>query len=135
MKKILGATWAAGLLAAGCAGSPTQPIVEFGAGVTLYRHSLYRAEKITLGGDVSDLSKLEGGCEKSSDEYSTSSNFDDCVSSLRIPAGWSVMVFRDRRYTGSAATYSADVPDLDLVTGPCRPGFNDCISSIRVFRP
>ena len=112
---------------------PTQPVVAFGEGVTLYPDSLYRSERVTLGGDVSDLSKLRGPCSENEDSNPPSA-FDDCVSSLRVPDGWAAIVFRDRNFSGAWATYTADVPDLDLVSGPCRPSFNDCISSIKVFR-
>jgi hypothetical protein len=111
--------------------SPTQPIVDFGQGVTLYPDSLYRGDDVTLGGDVSDLSEVEGPC---GGDENTSSNYDDCVSSIRIPEGWAATVYRDRNFRGASATYSADVPDLDVVVGPCDPGFNDCVSSIKVFR-
>jgi hypothetical protein len=113
---------------------PTQPIVTFGEGVTLYPDSLFRGERVTVGGDVSDLSKLRGPCQKGEDAQDPASNYDDCVSSIRIPSGWAVTVYRDRGFSGATATYTQDVPDLDVVSGPCRPGFNDCVSSMKVFR-
>lgn len=112
---------------------PTQPVVAFGEGVTLHPDSLFRGERVTLGGDVADLSKLRGPCGESEDANPPSS-YDDCVSSIRIPDGWAAIVFRDRNFSGASSTFTADVPDLDLVTGPCNPGLNDCISSIKVFR-
>jgi hypothetical protein len=112
---------------------PTQPTAAFGEGVTLYPDSLFRGERVTLGGDFADLSKLRGPCSESEDS-DPPSHYGDCVSSLRIPDGWTATVFRDRNYSGASATYTADVPDLDVVAGPCRPGFNDCVSSIKVFR-
>jgi hypothetical protein len=125
---------AAGALAAGCgADVPTTPTAAFGEGVTLYPDSLYRGERITLGGDVADLSKVRGPCGGDSDSGQYS-NYDNCVSSIRIPAGWTVVVYRDRGFAGDTATYTADVQDLDVVPGPCRPGFNDCISSLQLSR-
>jgi hypothetical protein len=112
----------------GC-GAPMQPTANYGQGVTLYPDSLYRGDRVTLDGDVSDLSKLRGPCQKSEDE---SSSYDDCVSSLHVPAGWTVTIFRDRGFAGGSATYTADVSNLDDVSGPCKGGFNDCISSVRV---
>jgi hypothetical protein len=118
----------------GCASDlPTQPTVAFGDGVTLYPDSIFRGERVTLGGDVADFSKLRGPCNEG-ENSNPSSSYDDCVSSIRIPDGWTAVVFRDRDFKGTSATYTADVPDLDLVSGPCDPGFNDCISSIRVSR-
>ena len=82
-------------IAGGCSSPPTQPTVNYGQGVTLYPDSLFRGDRVTLGGDVSDLSKLGGPCQKSEDE---SSSYDDCVSSLHVPAGWMETVFRDRGF-------------------------------------
>ncbi len=124
---LTGALW-------GCGSAlPTQPTAAFGEGITLYPDSLFRGERVTLNGDVSDLSLLRGPCSYSED-HNPPTTYDDCVSSIRIPSGWSVTVFRDRDFKGASATYAADVPDLDMVAGPCRPGFNDCISSLRVVR-
>jgi hypothetical protein len=121
-------------ISAGCAAdAPTTPTAAFGEGVTLYPDSLYRGERITLGGDVADLRRVRGPCGGDS-ESDSPSHFDDCVSSLRIPAGWTATVFRDRGFSGPSAIYTADVHDLDVVPGPCRPGFNDCVSSLRVTR-
>ena len=125
---------AAGAIAAGCGSEwPTTPTAAFGEGVTLYPDSLYRGERITLGGDVGDLGKVRGPCGGDGDS-GQDSNYDNCVSSIRIPAGWTVVVFRDREFSGDSATYKADVQDLDVVPGPCRPGFNDCISSLKLSR-
>jgi hypothetical protein len=122
-------------IAAGCGSAlPTTPTAAFGEGVTLNPDSLFRGERITLGGDVADLSKVRGPCGGDS-ESDSPSNYDNCVSSLRIPAGWTAVVYRDRGFSGASATYTADVDDLDVVPGPCRPGFNDCISSLKLSRP
>jgi len=124
----------AGVMVAGCGSEmPNTPTAAFGEGVTLYPDSLFRGERVTLGGDVADLSKVRGPCGGDGDSGSPS-NYDDCVSSLRIPAGWTAVVFRDRGFSGDSATYTADVQDLDVVPGPCRPGFNDCISSLKLSR-
>ena len=111
---------------------PVTPTAAFGEGVTLYVDSLYRGEQVTLGGDVADLKKVRGPCGDGSEDSFT--HFDDCVSSIRIPPGLTVVVFRDRNFAGASATYASDVSDLDVVSGPCKPGFNDCVSSIRITR-
>lgn len=123
-------------IAPGCGSDlPTTPTAAFGQGVTLYPDSLYRGGRVTLGGDVADLRKVRGPCGGDSDDSDSSSHYDDCVSSLRIPEGWTVVVFRDRGFSGASATYTGDVQDLDVVVGPCRPGFNDCISSLKISGP
>ena len=118
----------AGALLVGCAG-PTEPTADYGQGVTLYPDSLHRGERVTLNGDVGDLSKLKGPCQKSEDD---AGNYDDCVSSLHVPEGWTVTVFRDRGFAGGAATFTSDVLDLNDVVGPCKRGFNDCVSSVKI---
>jgi hypothetical protein len=118
----------AGATLCGCAG-PTQPTAPYGQGVTLYPDSLYRGDRVTLNGDVGDLSRLKGPCQTSEDE---AGNYDDCVSSIHVPEGWTVTVFRDRGFAGGSATFTSDVADFNDVVGPCKRGFNDCISSIRV---
>jgi hypothetical protein len=127
-RHLAAACLAAGATTASCAG-PTQPTVNYGQGVTLYPDSVYRGDRVTLNGDVGDLSKLKGPCQKSEDE---AGNYDDCVSSLHVPDGWTVTIFRDRGFAGGAATFTADVADLNGVIGPCKGGFNDCVSSLKV---
>jgi hypothetical protein len=129
--RVIAVAVAAALVACGSS-LPTIPTAAFGEGVTLYPDSLYRGERVTLGGDVADLSKVRGPCGGDSEDSSAFSHYDDCVSSIRIPAGVTAVVYRDRNFSGASATYVADVADLDVVTGPCKPGFNDCISSIRI---
>src|SRR3990170_3084807 len=114
---------AAAILGTACAAGPTQPTAPFGQGVSLYPDSLYRGKIVTIDGGVSDLSRLRGPRAGPDDEPS---HFEDCISSLRIPAGWSATLFRDRKFGGASVTYTEDVPDLDVVAGPCRPGFNHC---------
>jgi len=121
----------AGAMSGGC-GGPTQPTANYGQGVTLYPDSLYRGDRVTLNGDVGNLAQLTGPCQKSEDE---SGNYDDCVSSLHVPEGWSVTIFRDRGFAGGAATFTSDVADLNDVIGPCKGGFNDCVSSVRITQP
>ena len=124
---------AAGAALAACGSElPTVPTATFGEGATLYPDSLFRGERITLGGDVADLSKVRGPC--GSNDGDSFSNYDDCVSSIKIPAGLTVVVYRDKNFSGATATYAADVSDLDVVTGSCKPGFNDCISSLRISK-
>jgi hypothetical protein len=119
-----------GVMLVGCSG-PTLPTANYGQGVTLYPDSIYRGDRVTVNGDVGDLSKLKGPCQKSEDEAST---YDDCVSSLHVPEGWTVTIFRDRGFAGGSATFSSDVADLNDVIGPCKRGFNDCVSSVKITR-
>jgi hypothetical protein len=54
---------------------------------------------------------------------------------LHVPEGWSVTIFRDRGFAGGSSTFTADVADLNDVIGPCKRGFNDCASSVRITQP
>jgi hypothetical protein len=76
-------------------------------------------------GNVGDLDDLPGCGGAGAD-------WDDCISSIRIPTGWEVTVFEHDNYSGASMTFSADVPDLELVTGPCGNDWDDCISSIQL---
>ena len=85
-----------------------------------------------------DLKDFKGPCEhESSDADGTSTTFDwnDCVSSIRVAPGWRVQVYRDDDFRGQSLSTTADVPNLQLVAGTCdHDGLNDCITSVRVSR-
>ena len=122
----------AGLLVAVCVGcSPTRPS---GAteGVTVYEHPRYGGDARRLAADERDLKDLRGPCGTSA--Y-TSGWWDDCISSIRVQAGWSATIYEDPNFRGGSRTITADTPDLDRVSGPCGDDWENCISSIRVFRP
>jgi hypothetical protein len=52
---------------------------------------------------------------------------NDRISSIRVPEGWSVTVYKSHDFDGSHETYTSDVR--------CLPEkFNDAISSIRVYK-
>ena len=79
-------------------------------------------------GSAADLDDYPG-CGGSSDDW------NDCISSIRIPAGWSLTVYEQDNYAGTSTTLTADVPDLERITGPCGNDWDDCISSIQVRQP
>jgi hypothetical protein len=122
------------LLIGGCGAGPTDPsATKEQDGVTIYQHPRFKGISQVLRTDVEDLDDLTGGCNDDG-RYDFYSDFDDCISSIRIPPGWRVTVYEDPRYRGASATFTSDVPDLDDVRGPCGDDFDDCISSIRVSR-
>ncbi|MFJ4698912.1 discoidin domain-containing protein [Streptomyces sp. NPDC088768] len=51
---------------------------------------------------------------------------NDSVSSLRVPAGWTVTAYADAGFTGTRWVFTGDTPDLVAL------GANDRISSVRV---
>ena len=61
--------------------------------------------------------------------------WDDCISSIKVPEGWRATIYEDPNFRGGSLTITADIPDLDRVMGPCNGDWENCISSIRIFRP
>jgi hypothetical protein len=48
--------------------------------------------------------------------------------------GWSVTLFRDRDFRGASRELTGDVQSLAAISGSCDGSFNDCVSSLRVYR-
>jgi hypothetical protein len=88
---------------------------------------------------VRDLEDFEGPCEHTTTDAtgtSTISDWNDCVSSIRVAPGWRVEAYRDDNFRGQSISAGADVPNLQLVAGTCdHEGLNDCITSVRVIAP
>src|SRR5262245_37835312 len=93
--------------------------------VVIYADTNYRGNSRAMLGNAADLDALPGCGGAGAD-------WDDCISSIRIPSGWEVTVFEHDDYTGASMTFSADVPDLERVPGPCGNDWDDCISSIQL---
>jgi hypothetical protein len=90
--------------------------------------------------DIKDLKDFKGPCERI--EYSgvpgspveTHHEWDDCISSVRVSPGWRATLYRDDEFHGDRLEVTSDTPSLQLVPGKCdKGGFNDCVTSIRVF--
>jgi hypothetical protein len=43
-------------------------------------------------------------------------------------------LYGDRNFRGATLQIVEDVRDVDALSGPCSGSYNDCISSIRVYR-
>lgn len=116
-----------------CAGGP-EPLgpTPLDEGIIVYLHVNYSGSSQAIGADVSDLEEVEGPCTKT--EETTDANWGDCISSVRVMPGWGATLYRDDSFRGGALEVTADTPDLKAVAGPCSEGFNDCVSSIRVYR-
>ena len=99
-----------------------------GSTVVIYQDTNYRGDSRVLPVSAADLDDLPG-CG------SAGADWNDCISSIRIPSGWSITVFEQDNYVGTSTTFTADVPDLERVTGPCGNDWDDCISSIQVRQP
>jgi len=142
-RRTVWATLPAVLLAvlAGCSESlPTAP-TELTRGVTIYEHANFAGDSGLLTNDVRDLKDYDGPCEWSATTttpdgtpWTTSgSNWNDCISSIRVAPGWRAIVYVDGSFHGDSLELTADAPNLQVVSGSCaHDGFNDCITSIRV---
>jgi len=120
-----------GLLGACDSDSPTQPSPT--GGVTLYEHPDYGGDSYMLTHDEENLDSERGPCPATNNPDDDS--WDECVSSIRVTAGWRAVVFERDDYGGQSRTFTASVPNLrDETGGPgsCDEGWNDCISSLRV---
>jgi hypothetical protein len=117
----------------GC-GAPELPMEpsSLSAGIILYEHANFLGNSAYITGDVPDLRKFKGPCVHD-DGDTTSKDWSDCVSSIRVSPGWRATVYRDPNYRDDALEVTADVPNLQLVPGDCpNDGLNDCISSVQV---
>lgn len=102
-------------------------------GIVVYIHAGFRGSSQSIAADVSNLDRVEGPCAKGDGESVTLS-WDDCISSIRVMPGWGATVYRDRDFKGAVLELTADSLDLSAVRGSCDGSFNDCISSLRVYR-
>jgi len=131
----------AALLAARCQDElPAAPdvLVE---GITIYEHAGFSGGSALLTSDVDDLEMFKGPCEHvsygGSPYYSSSTSYDwnDCISSIKVAPGWRATVFVDAGFHEDWLDVTADVEDFAKVRGYCSGDtWNDCISSIRVRR-
>lgn len=108
-------------------------------GITVYEHPNFKGSSHSLDIGASDLGVIEGPCQGiigvigGTVAGSTSQgDWDNCISSIRIPPGWEVSVWRLSYYREECLTFNTDVPDLTHVRGPCKGSWNDCISSLSV---
>jgi len=108
-------------------------------GITIYEHANYGGGSALLTSDVGDLTGYKGPCEHTSGgsyPYGTSTttyDWNDCISSIKVAPGWRATVFVDTGFHEDWLDVTADIPDLGRVRGYCREDtWNDCISSIRV---
>lgn len=101
-------------------------------GITVYEDPDYRGDSRRFDGNEFDLEEVRGPCGFA--VPGADGDWDDCISSIRVPAGWEVTIFEDPDYRGEARTFFNDVFDLEFEPGPCGDDWDDCISSIQVRR-
>jgi hypothetical protein len=118
---------------------PTAPS-DLAQGLSIYEDANYLGTSALITTDVTDLKDFDGPCEHTDTDSTGGSttyhDWNDCVSSIRIAAGWRAIVFRDDDFSGQRLEVTGDVPNLQLVAGSCNhDGLNDCITSIKMFAP
>jgi hypothetical protein len=110
---------------------------DFTAGVIVYEHPAYMGASGHFSRDLPDLSLFEGPCTESDFSAETGERkvWNDCISSIRLAPGWRATLYIRTHFRDAQLEVRQDVSDLRSVIGPCDRGggFNDCISSIRVF--
>lgn len=88
------------------------------------------AQSVTLYGDIN----FSGGSfTASSDQSFVGWDWNDLISSMSIPPGWSVTIYQHSDFGGDSRTLEGDVADLRHYGGPGPDGtWNDQISSVRI---
>jgi hypothetical protein len=129
----------AGLALVGCQEKlPTAPS-DLVSGIVVYEHASYLGASAHIQEDIKDLKDFRGPCEEvrtSGQSSYTERVWNDCISSIRLAPGWRVTLYRDDDFDGDQLDLAEDHSNLQLAPGKCdRGGFNDCTTSIRVFRP
>lgn len=105
-------------------------------GVILYEHANFLGNSAHLISDVADLRDFRGPCIHDSDD-SSSRDWNDCASSVRVAPGWRATLYRGANFRDDALELTEDVANLQLVRQhDCdKGGLNDCVSSVRVRQP
>ncbi len=117
-----------------CACGAPQPIgpTPLDEGIVVFMHAGFRGTSQQLAMDVSDLGKVQGPC--GGDESESSRTWNDCISSVRVLPGWGATLYGDKNFRGAALEITEDAADLGARVGSCSGSYDDCISSIRVYR-
>lgn len=104
-------------------------------GIVIYIHSGFRGTSQAIAVDVRNLGAVEGPCAKGGGSDSTPTlSWDDCVSSIKVLPGWGATIYPDRDFKGTPLELTADATDLSATRGSCDGSYNDCVSSVKVYR-
>ena len=134
MRQVLRLTSAAIVAVALCACGGPEPLgpTAIDQGIIIYMHAGFRGTSQIVDGDVDKLTDVQGPCGGGEDE--SSRTWNDCVSSVRVFPGWGATLYGDSNFRGAALEVTGDIADLGAIRGSCDGSYDDCISSIRVFR-
>ena len=110
---------------------PAAP-TELTTGVVVYEHANYLGESAHITKEIKDLKNIDRGPCKTED----TSDWNDCISSVRVAPGTVVTLYRDPNFKGESVETGSDIANLQLAKGSCaHDGLNDCITSIRIRLP
>ena len=113
---------------------------ELTTGIVIYQHANFLGESAHITSDIENLESVRGPCVRSDTDAngntSSTDSWDDCASSIRVAPGWRATLYEDPKFKGWAADVGEEnVANYQLVRGSCSyDTFNDCASSIHVFR-
>lgn len=121
---------------------PTEPS-QLAVGAVIYADANFGGKSAYLSTHVANLFDYRDGCHERTSctsgyggysSCSTTYDWDDCISSIKLAPGWGATIYRDSDFHGESLDIRADVSNLQLVPGTCdHDGLNDCVSSIRVY--
>lgn len=90
------------LTASGCRESLPAGPSELATGIIVYEHANSQGESAHITSDTSDLRDFKGPCEHSDTDSngvsSTSRDWNDCISSVRVAPGWRATIYRGTGY-------------------------------------
>ena len=133
-----------GLLAglASCKGLPSLPPApsDLTAGISLYEDANFQGASALIQSSQRRLRAFDGPCEHTDTDAngstSTTTDWNDCLSSIRVAPGWRAIVYTNDDFKGESLEVTGEVANLQLVAGGCdHDGLNDCVSSIAVIAP
>jgi len=121
-------------LAPGCE-NPELPMSpsSLATGIVLFEHANFLGNSAHITSDIDDLREFLGPCLHDDGAGSSSRDWNDCVSSVRVAPGWRATLYRGTGFDDDSLDVISDVPNLQVVPGDCpHDGLNDCVSSVRV---
>lgn len=103
-------------------------------GIIFYEHPNYGGSARTFDGSFNDLDDVTGPCRGFFDPENQPGDWENCISSIRVPAEWETTLYEHDNYRGDSLIVTSDIRDLDDVMG-CGGDWDNCTSSLRVRPP
>lgn len=113
---------------------------DLSAGISLYEHANFDGASALIQSSARRLRAFDGPCEHTDTDAngstSTTTDWNDCLSSIRVAPGWRAILYTNDDFKGQSLEVTGEVANLQLVAGGCdHDGLNDCVSSIAVIAP